>query len=137
MRLIICLIITLLVAPSAFAQRAKIRGRLPAQEADAYKFQPPPPPPLDGGIDYDELDDDGFENGDDGFRPPPPPLPPGTQVGGPPPPPPPPPQDIRNQNAAYVSQPGKFRFRVVDGEYWEKGKKRSRGRQMYGRSTGN
>ena len=112
------------------------KTRLPAQEANAYKFQPPPPPPLDGLNDYDELDDDGFENGDEGFRPPPPPLPPGAQGGAPTPPPPPPPTDLRNSNSD-ISQPGKFRFKIVDGEYWEKGQKRSRGRQMYGRSTGN
>src|SRR5688500_18580910 len=83
-----------------------------AQDAHPYKFQPPPPPPLDGANDYDELDDDGFENGDDGFRPPPPPpLPPGTQVGAPPAPPPPPAPatDFRN-SGSYISQPGKFRF---------------------------
>jgi hypothetical protein len=102
--------------------------RAAAQEADAYKFAPPPPPPLD---DYEELDDEGFET-DEAFRPPPPPLPPGGQNNGAPPPPPPP--DFKATNEAYISQPGKFRFRLVEGEYWEKGKKRSRGRQMYGRS---
>lgn len=108
-----------------------------AQEADAYKFAPPPPPALE---DYDEIEDDGFENGDDTFRPPPPPMP-GQQVGGPAPgfgapgtPPPPPPPDFRN-SGSYISQPGKFRFKIVDGEFWEKGKKRSRGRQMMGRSA--
>lgn len=118
-----------------------------AQEADAYKFQPPPPPPLSDTPDFDELDDDGFEADDEGFRPPPPPpLPPipggvsnepispsQTRPGTPPPPPPVP--DFRTNNAAYISTPGKFRFRVVEGEYWEKGKKRSRGRQMLGRSS--
>lgn len=113
-----------------------VPGPLSAQEADAYKFAPPPPPALE---DYDELDDDGFENGEDSFRPPPPPIP-GQQVGGPTPgfggsaPPPPPPPDFRN-TGSYISQPGKFRFKIVDGEYWEKGKKRSRGRQLMGRSA--
>lgn len=101
----------------------------------AQEFAPPPPPPLD---EYEELDDEGFES-DDAFRPPPPPLPPGAQppgganAGAAPPPPPPP--DYRNSNAAYISQPGKFRFKIVDGEFWEKGKKRTRGRQMFGRSN--
>ena len=124
-RVLLCLI--LITRFSAFAQ-------------PEMKFQPPPPPPLD---DYEELDDDGYEAGDDGFRPPPPPpLPPGAtnpgaNGGSNMPNPPPPPPDFRASNAAYVSAPGKFRFRLVDGEFWEKGKKRSRGRQMIGRSSGN
>lgn len=123
MRMALALAILLLTAP-AFAQK-----RATAQEGDAYKFAPPPPPPLD---DYEEMDDDGFDT-DEAFRPPPPP-PPGGAPAQNAAPPPPPANDFRNSES-YVSAPGKFRFRVVDGEYWEKGKKRSRGRQMIGRSS--
>jgi hypothetical protein len=98
----------------------------------AQEFAPPPPPPLD---EYEEFDGDGFE--DETFSPPsPPPLPPGNQDNAAAAPPPPPP-DYRSSNSAYISQPGKFRFKIVEGEFWEKGKKRSRGKQMYGRSSGN
>lgn len=112
-------------------------GTSVAQEADAYKFAPPPPPALE---DYDEFDDEGFDTEDDGFRPPPPPIP-GSPAGGPTPgfaqpaAPPAPPPDFRNTNSAYISAPGKFRFKIVEGEFWEKGKKRTRGQQIMGRSS--
>src|SRR5262245_4466292 len=124
MRITLLAMILFLAAAPAWGQK-----RATAQEGDAYKFAPPPPPPLD---DYEEMDDECFDT-DEAFRPPPPPVPPGgapTQNSAPPPPP----ADLRS-NESYVSAPGKFRFRVVDGEYWEKGKKRTRGRQMIGRSS--
>lgn len=106
--------------------------RAHAQEPDGgYRFEPPQPPPLDGP-DLDEPDEDVMEMGDEGgYRPPPPPPPmPQTQEGnGTANFTPPPQQDLRLPPAFSNSHTsGKLHFRVVDGEFWEKGKKRTRGK---------
>lgn len=123
-RIVLCLILIWTFAAGA---QAKKGGRTPAQ--DDYRFAPPPPPPLDPP-EYDELEDEEF---DDGFVPPPPPvIAPVPMNNVPPPPsqPPPPPADFRSSNNAYMSSgPGKFRFQVVEGEFYQKGKKRGRGKK--------
>ncbi len=130
--MLLCFI--LIWALPGLAQNKK-GGRTPAQED--YRFAPPPPPPLEPP-EYDELEDEEF---DDGFRPPPPPaiapVPPGGMNNVPPPPqqpPPSPPPDFRSNNSYMNASPGKFRFQVVDGEYYQKGKKRGRGKRLVGQS---
>ena len=96
-----------------------------SQDADppgGYRFQPPRPPPLDSS-DLEEVDeeDDDFEMGDEGSsiemaNPPPPQAAPPMPGGLPPP---------STFNASAGS--GKLRFQLVEGEFWEKGKKRQRG----------
>lgn len=108
---------------------------------NGYRFQPPRPPPLDGA-DFDEGEDE--VEMDDDFRPPPPPPPMGG-VGGTPPPPSnfPPPAggggggDFRPGGGFGSTTPDQFRFKIVEGEYWEKGKKRTRGQgtRVTGSST--
>jgi hypothetical protein len=109
--------------------------RAHAQEAPPA-FQPPRPPPIEPGADFDDMEDDLMEMGDDGFRPPPPPPPPGsassagTQTVQPTPG-----FDRSNMGGAPTgggnfggnSGQAKLKFKIVEGEYWEKGKKRSRG----------
>lgn len=97
-------------------------------------FAPPPPPPLDGQ-EFDELEDD-IDMGDDSFRPPPP-IPSTGAAGGAPNTPPNngvpefrPSGGGGGGSSNFGQTTGKLRFQVVDGEFYEKGKKRSRGRQL-------
>jgi hypothetical protein len=102
----------------------------PRSWAQDSRFQPPRPPPLDGEA-FDD-DEDVMELGDEGYRPPPPPPPMGNS-GGPsngaadfrPPPP-----GLTNLSGSTTS-PKKFKFQVVEGEFYEKGKKRTRGAQTH------
>lgn len=98
-------------------------------------FQPPRPPPIDPGADFDDMEEDLMEMGDEGFRPPPPPPPPAGSAGGSPGSPPNVGFD-RGHSAGAVgggnfgSTPSaKLKFKVVEGEFWEKGKKRPRGKR--------
>lgn len=100
--------------------------------SNAQDFQPPRPPPLDPATDFEDMEEDMMEMGDEGFRPPPPP-----QTGTPAPPPP---QDFRPPaNGSSFGGPGNAKkiFKIVDGEYWEKGKKRTRGTKVRGQSSPN
>jgi len=93
----------------------------------AQEFVPPAPPPLDPATDFEDMEEDMMEMGDEGFRPPPPPPPPPPQnTQGPPPP------DNRPAatGTAFGNQNAKVKFKLVEGEYWEKGKKRTRGKKM-------
>lgn len=107
-----------------------------AQETDApggFHFQPPRPPPMDSNVEMDEPDDEEpMEIGDEPLRPgqlPPAPgalgappefRPPGTAApvnfGG-----------SGGYGASASNSDGKIRFQVVEGEFWQKGKKRERG----------
>jgi len=95
---------------------------------DPPRFSPPKPPPLDG-----EFDDPENEDADMPKAPPP--------SNGMPPPsysPPPMPSTGGNDRPS-VSQPGKFHFQTVDGEFYEKGKKRGRApinKRIQGPSSG-
>lgn len=98
----------------------------------AHAQVPPPPPPQPPGFDpsqeFEEIDDDSLEmNNDPGaYRPP--------NFNGVPPPPAatqntPPPQDTSpSDHTAFGQTTGKVKFQLVEGEFYEKGKKRSRGR---------
>lgn len=101
--------------------------------AVAQEFVPPRPPPLDPATDFEDMEEDMMEMGDEGLRPPPPP-PMGSGTAAPP--------EIR---PSVTGSPGgsafssgmkdvKLKFQVVD-EYWEKGKKRGRGKKI--RVSGN
>lgn len=109
--------------------------------AQAQDFQPPRPPPLDPNADFDDMDEELMEMGDEGFRPPPPPPPAGQSgVGGPPN------LGAPGGGAGFDRFNGgtpmggamgggnfgggatapKLKFKIVEGEFWEKGKKRGR-----------
>jgi hypothetical protein len=106
-------------------------------QAVAQDFQPPRPPPMDPNADFDDMDQELMEMGDEGFNPPPPPPPTGgaPNSGGPPP--------MGSPGGAGFDRFGggtpvgggnfgqataaKLKFKVVEGEFWEKGKKRTRG----------
>ncbi len=132
--IIVCLILISFVFEASAQRYRKRRGRparVPAQQQEGdYRFAPPPMEPPE----YDEIEDE--ELGDENFSPPPPPpTPPGagtpTQQIMPqqqqPPPPPPPPRD----NPAFgSSKSGKLRFKIVEGEFYTKGKKRGRGQKV-------
>lgn len=98
-------------------------------------FRPPQPPSIDPAADFDDMEDDLMEMGDDGFRPPPPPPPPGgASSGGTNVPVTPgfdhgnaPSMPVGGGNFGGNSGKAKIQFKLVDGEYWEKGKKRPRG----------
>ena len=92
---------------------------------DMSRFQPPRPPPLDSDA-FDPDEDDAMELGEEGFRPPPPPPPPGGAATGGGFNPPPSSVAPMNLNGPITSAK-KFRFKLVEGEFYEKGKKRSRG----------
>jgi hypothetical protein len=92
--------------------------------------QAPPPPPQPPGFDpsqeFEELDDDSLDMSNDpgAFRPPnfngtPPPA--STQNT-------PPPDTSPSDHTAFGQTTGKVRFQVVEGEFYEKGKKRTRGK---------
>ena len=91
--------------------------------ASAQEFIPPRPPPLDPATDFEDMEEDMMEMGDEGFRPPPPPP-----MGSTPPP------EIRPSATGSAfgsgnSKESKLKFQVVD-EFWEKGKKRGRGKKI-------
>lgn len=96
-----------------------------------FRFQPPKPPPLDTATDFDDLEDEEMvEVGDEGFRPPTPPQNNSFQ-----PPPPdfrPPPARANGGRGSGLS--GKVRFELIEGEFYERGKKRGRGQKL--RSSG-
>ena len=102
-----------------------------ARLAHAQDFQPPRPPPLDPATDFEDMEEDMMEMGDEGYRPPQPPPPP---VNLPPTPPP----DTHANGAAFGANASKNKvFRVVEGEFYEKGKKRTRGVKVRGHSSPN
>jgi hypothetical protein len=108
-------------------------ARMPAQDAGSSRFQPPRPPALDNDA-FD--DDDELDLGDDvggGYRPPPPPAPPGGAAGAAPGSPGDsgrPTQPPLYTQSTFTSAK-KFQFKIVEGEYWEKGKKRQRGAEIH------
>lgn len=111
-----------------------------ASSAQAQDFQPPRPPPMDPNADFDDMDEELMEMGDEGFRPPPPPPPAGQSgVGGPP--------NLGAPGGAGFDRfnggtpmggavgggnfgggatAPKLKFKIVEGEFWEKGKRRGR-----------
>lgn len=110
--------------------------------AFAQEFMPPKPPPLDPANDFEEMEEDMMEPGDEGFRPPPPPPPQPNNM----------PNANNNNNLNNSSPPppssggagfgnggsaGKVRFQIVEGEFFEKGKKRSRGKKLRASSSSN
>ncbi len=107
-----------------------------------YRFQPPQPPPLDTNSDFEDFDEDMVEMDEEGFEPPLPPSPPSglpSNMGRPPMPPSNssndyPPPSFTGGDRATRSNPGKLRFQIVDGEFFEPGKKRGRGEKL--RSSG-
>lgn len=120
-------LLTLILIACAFRT-----GHVAAQDG-GYRFAPPPPPPLDGA-DFD--DDEEIDSQDY----PVPPPPPGGSAAGLPPPGPGDSYTPPMGNAGFsggggsarsfgdlTTTPQKFRFQIVDGEYFEKGKKRGRG----------
>ncbi len=103
--------------------------------------RPPGPPPIDNAADFDDMEEDLMEMGDEGFRPPPPPPPGGSSSpGGPGTMPGPPPPTfgggggaVGGGNFGAATSAAKMKFKVVEGEFWEKGKKRSRGKRASAR----
>jgi hypothetical protein len=89
--------------------------RSPAQ--DAPRFQPPHPPEQE----FEDPSDDDFDVGDQPNRPPPPP--PGGQT---PVPATPPVTDFKPPTTPAKTEPTKVRFQIVDGAFYEKGKRRGR-----------
>lgn len=83
------------------------------------KFQPPRPP--DPNADFDDPAEENLELGDAPNRlAAPPPPPPGGAI-------PPPVSDFRPAVAPSAKlDPGKPHFQLVEGEFWEKGKRRGR-----------
>ena len=109
---------------------------------DSSKFAPPRPPSLDGDM-FDDDDDLDFPPDFPGMGNPHG-APPGTSH------PVPPPGGASPFNGGYAPSTNegptawsqsvttsakKFRFKIVEGEYWEKGKKRGRGTQTHVQST--
>lgn len=92
--------------------------------ANAQEFIPPRPPPLDPATDFEDMEEDMMEMGDEGFRPPPPPPP----MGSTPPPEIRPPATGSSFGSGNMKE-SKLKFQVVD-EFWEKGKKRGRGKKI-------
>lgn len=97
----------------------------------AQEFAPPRPPPLDPSMDFEDMEDEMIEIGDEGSRPPT--L--GNAGSGPATLPAPSPfnsQDSRSSfgfgSTGFLGKDAKVRFYLVD-DYWEKGKKRSRGKK--------
>ncbi len=99
-----------------------------AQEPPGARFQPPPPPPMGIG---DDLEDDEIEEleGDMPIRP----QMPSLGMPGQPPPggerPPPPAPSFRGTPTSFMkigNNANGIRFQIVDGEYYEKGKRRGR-----------
>jgi hypothetical protein len=99
----------------ALAQQPRIRSPRRGVAQD----RGPRPPPLDGA-DFDDTTEDEFEMGDQPNRmnPPPPPPPPAAA--------PPPVNDFRPSTPLNSGEPGKLHFKVVEGQFWEKGKRRGR-----------
>ena len=100
-----------------------------AQEPPGARFQPPPPPPMDMG---DDLEDDEIEEleGDMPIRP----QMPNLGMPGQPPPsggerPPPPAPSFRGTPTSFTkigTNANGIRFQIVDGEFYQKGKRRGR-----------
>lgn len=102
----------------------------PAQDSGSgdIRFQPPMPPPLNPATDFDDMDEDMMEIGDDGnFRPPPPPPIPQPPSGGADFSPPIGGMPMDGRSALGKD---KVRFEIVPGEYYERGKKRGRGEKL-------
>jgi hypothetical protein len=111
---------TLFLSLLALLNPAPSFAQSPSEPPGGYRFQPPRPPSVE-----DFYDDDEIELGDEGatgFRPPPPPTTP----------PPPPANNLPMEDgfARGTRDTKKLKFEVVDGIYYEKGKKRSRGKQF-------
>ena len=108
-----------------------------AQDGDGgdvgFRFQPPTPPPLDTATDFEDMDEDSMETGDEGFRPPP--LPQNNSFQ---PPPPSSMPDFRPSmpRGGTSTLSGKVRFEVVDGHFFETGKKRGRGQKLRATESG-
>jgi len=120
-RLKIPILILLLLGGAAFAQ---------AQGADSpERFQPPPPPPMEMG---DDLEDDEIEEleGDMPMRPQMPVMGmPSLPSNNTPPPPPPPNAGFRGQPTSFTKigdNANAIRFQVLEGEFFQKGKRRGR-----------
>lgn len=99
-----------------------------ADPPGGYRFTPPRPPPLDSEEDDDE--DEDFEMGDEGHAGVPPNA--NGMPGMPPPGLPPPVADggsgfVGGSGGSAGGSTGKLKFKIVEGEFWEKGKKRQRG----------
>lgn len=105
-------------APAPVAPQTRTKARKPAQ--DVPRFQPPRPPPLEQ--EFEDPSDEDFDVGDQPNRIPPPP--PGGQnpAGGAAPAPV---IDYKPSSASKV-EPGKVRFQIVEGAFYEKGKPRGR-----------
>ena len=93
-------------------------------------FRPPVGAPAmgDPSVDFDDMDEDLIEMGDDGFRPPPPP-PPTSGVGSFTPPVPDRPSSSGGETFGAPGVAPKVKFKIVENEFWEKGKKSARGRK--------
>ncbi|MGZ3723348.1 MAG: hypothetical protein ACXVA9_10480 [Bdellovibrionales bacterium] len=87
---------------------------------DPPRFQPPRPPPMDQ--DFEDPAEDELENGDAPNRAV---VPPAT-VGSPQPAAPPVTDFRPAQPVPSAADQSKVKFKVVDGEFYEKGKKRGR-----------
>lgn len=98
-----------------------LTGMTSARLAHAQDFQPPRPPPLDPATDFEDMEEDMIEMGDEGYRPP------GALPQNNAPPPSPPPIDRASGSAFGNAAHANKVFQIVEGEFWEKGKKRSRG----------
>lgn len=101
----------------------------------AQDFQPPRPPPLDPATDFEDMEEDMMELGDEGYRPPGVPPGPGGNhgpgagsVGAPPPPP----AYDTASGSAFGSSGAKSSknnpFQIVPGEFYDPKVKKKRGR---------
>ena len=98
------------------------------------------PPPMDQG-DFDDAGDDDFDLGDQPNRINQiPPASTQTTQNQPPPPPPPTYEFHGPSNFESGDKEGKLHFKIVEGQFWEKGKRRGRAtdaKQMSGDSSKN
>lgn len=145
----VALIFALALAIHTIPARAQNRPDAPSS---GMRYQPPKPPPLDGP-DFDD-EEDGFD--EDVFRPSsgglPGAYPPGTPIPGNGSAPmgqgayppqgggapgmggglPPMGNDYRPMPSSQGAMaPGKFHFKIVEDEFWEPHKKRSRGKEIH------
>lgn len=98
--------------------------------AHAQQFIPPRPPPLDPATDFEDMEEDMMEMGDEGLRPPPPPPPIGAGSTAPPPQIRPDPGPGMKGGGGDNMKDSKLKFQLVD-DYWERGKKRIRGKKTH------